>query len=1190
MVYCNPLSRALAPPCCLTSSSEKVAVHLAPLGAVLAEPAKESSRRAQSSLSTAGRSKRSELKPGLWLVIGVISALGACSSDGISRGDRSIASTESTVACASCGIGGDRGAEGYSSRPSGSQAGGGAESCGRESRVACALDGTRRECWSTTHDQRCGLWSGYPNDRQARSVHWSCRMERLEHCSTLLRGGLQSGIDRVAAQGRGDRGTHSEPGAHARSKRGFHPTILHPDHDLPRSSVDKSDECGQCRRLGGLASSGSISRASDGHKLRHASMLLDLLNFDMAGEATERLATFDRLLTKYEMAVQEKRPTKLKHILLNVEKWSTYERLKTEIENITRAQIAANSSTSPMDLGAMSQQAKGNKGKGLGRGYGGAGKGVGVGGKSSNPAAGVTCHICQKVGHYARDCWHKDKGKGTQQGKGKDKGKGKGAPQGGGKNGAGKDPAKTKCWRCGGKGHRAKDCKAPLSAVDAGAGQSNPTPPVAGLYLAALSVGHNEQKKQPLSMGIDSGAAASVVPREATKSYTPTQDSLFGRSYESATGEKIYDEGLVQFACKIGGRERLLRARKTRVKKGLLNRQELHGAQSHQGAIPVPLQEPCVGHRDRCIASLTSKAVGGVQFVLDVNQCHRASAGVECGFSTAGPSTVRPAIATPGLQPLGVERDEMCDEFAAYNDEMRDEFAVDDEREHDEMRDDLGYEHGPARMRPLPQGPSRREKEMHEASGHIPYRSWCSACVRGKGHQDSHRREKTGDGREKRATLGIDYAYFESRESATEAEGSPAPVLVGRDNATRMTLAEVVPSNGIQYAYSIQILVDWVRLIGHSEVTIKSDGEPAIMELKTRAAAVLRVKHGYSVHLEESPEGESQANGLAEGAARDVKAVVRTLACAVGAIHDITIHARHAVMAFLVRHAAFVLNVGQMGADGLTPWQRARGKRFGGIMVPIGETILYHLGKGPSRNEPRWDRGIFLGFADRNLSFVGIAGKVVKARSIRRLPREEQADVDLLSKVAGSPWQLGNEEHAEPAAIFAEPEVPAEDAPGPEDALLGRRRTYLRRDVELKTHGYTPNCHGCEAARLRQPARAHTEVCRRRIEKLMRKSEKGRERLEATRVRMDVHEESLQGGLGKRPAETSADLESDMQRPKVQETSASASASGAGDRSETVDVQRAREFRAKRAMMDRSETEVSRSSTKRARETSDEER
>eukprot|EP00971_Amphidinium_carterae_P078859 1560269-Amphidinium_carterae.1 len=76
-------------------------------------------------------------------------------------------------------------------------------------------------------------------------------------------------------------------------------------------------------------------------------------------------------------------------MLLNVEKWSTYEKLRAEIENITRAQLAANSSTSPMDLGAVNaQQAKGSKGKGLGRG--------GAPGGKSNPAAGVTCHLCKK--------------------------------------------------------------------------------------------------------------------------------------------------------------------------------------------------------------------------------------------------------------------------------------------------------------------------------------------------------------------------------------------------------------------------------------------------------------------------------------------------------------------------------------------------------------------------------------------------------------------------------------------------------------------------------------------------------------------------------------------------------------------------------------------------------------------------
>eukprot|EP00971_Amphidinium_carterae_P067043 1327365-Amphidinium_carterae.1 len=87
-------------------------------------------------------------------------------------------------------------------------------------------------------------------------------------------------------------------------------------------------------------------------------------------------------------------------------------------------------------------------------------------------------------------------------------------------------------------------------------------------------------------------------------------------------------------------------------------------------------------------------------------------------------------------------------------------------------------------MRPAPRGPSKREREVHEANGHVPYRAWCEPCIRGKGHRDAHRRSGL-TGPETVSTLGIDYAYFESRESASEAEGSPAPILAGRDNSTK---------------------------------------------------------------------------------------------------------------------------------------------------------------------------------------------------------------------------------------------------------------------------------------------------------------------------------------------------------------------------------------------------------------------
>eukprot|EP00971_Amphidinium_carterae_P079759 1577990-Amphidinium_carterae.1 len=105
---------------------------------------------------------------------------------------------------------------------------------------------------------------------------------------------------------------------------------------------------------------------------------MEVLNFDMSGEAQERLAAFDRAIIKYEDATKTSIPTNLKvgivlkqmpesalrqHLILNLERWNSYERLRQEIENIARAQVASSGAAMPMDLGALGQATKGNKGK-----------------------------------------------------------------------------------------------------------------------------------------------------------------------------------------------------------------------------------------------------------------------------------------------------------------------------------------------------------------------------------------------------------------------------------------------------------------------------------------------------------------------------------------------------------------------------------------------------------------------------------------------------------------------------------------------------------------------------------------------------------------------------------------------------------------------------------------------------------
>ena len=61
----------------------------------------------------------------------------------------------------------------------------------------------------------------------------------------------------------------------------------------------------------------------------------------------------------------------------------------------------------------------------------------------------------------------------------------------------------------------------------------------------------------------------------------------------------------------------------------------------------------------------------------------------------------------------------------------------------------------------------------------------------------------------------------------------------------------------------------------------------------------------------------------------------------------------------------------------------------------------------------------------------------------------------------------------------------------------------MRKNIELKRHGYTGGCPGCDAARLNTAAKPHTAACRARVEEAMTGDEVGRARLAETLLKRD---------------------------------------------------------------------------------------
>ena len=156
------------------------------------------------------------------------------------------------------------------------------------------------------------------------------------------------------------------------------------------------------------------------------------------------------------------------------------------------------------------------------------------------------------------------------------------------------------------------------------------------------------------------------------------------------------------------------------------------------------------------------------------------------------------------------------------------------------------------RQLPKPRTPSKAEWKRHVVS-HMPFRDWCRHCVAGRGLERRHQRHPGHD--DQYPLVCIDHGYL---------SGDATPMLVAKNRRT-----------GMVFALPVEQVAAWVDMLGSSQMAMRSDGEPAVMQV---AAAVRDARRAGSVTtLETSAPGDHAGNGLAERAVGLVGGMVRTL-------------------------------------------------------------------------------------------------------------------------------------------------------------------------------------------------------------------------------------------------------------------------------------------------------------------------
>ena len=237
--------------------------------------------------------------------------------------------------------------------------------------------------------------------------------------------------------------------------------------------------------------------------------------------------------------------------------------------------------------------------------------------------------------------------------------------------------------------------------------------------------------------------------------------------------------------------------------------------------------------------------------------------------------------------------------------------------------------------------PSEEERALH-ALTHIPMKTWCEFCQRGKANDLPHRSVQPADRAAELPGLALDFGFANTRGEICDKQTADlfGTILFVVDTTTGYPLAIHTPQKGgSSQKYLVDKVCDFCDFLNLRTLQLRHDSEPAMLDL-CRKIKAKRDKSNKTTHLEPTPRYSSASNGRAERTIQTVRKQMVTLRLALEAELKVVITANSPVYAWLARHAAWLIARFAIKLNGRSAYTEVFDSVYRSELLPFGETVL----------------------------------------------------------------------------------------------------------------------------------------------------------------------------------------------------------------------------------------------------------